>query len=114
MNHLWQINDKSSLSTALYASIGRGYGYSGQGLTSADRNNWFGSNNGQLNMAFRKADGTFAYDEVYGLNEQSENGSAMVMSKSVNSHNWYGLPINLYYKDWREYRSIWWYRPSLL
>ena len=91
LNHLWQINDKSSLSTALYASIGRGYGYSGQGLTSADRNNWFGSNNGQLNMTFRKADGTFAYDEIYGLNEQSENGSAMVMSKSVNSHNWYGL-----------------------
>ena len=42
LNHLWQINDKSSLSTALYASIGRGYGYSGQGLTSADRSNWYG------------------------------------------------------------------------
>ena len=46
LNHLWQINDKSSLSTALYASIGRGYGYSGQGLTSADRSNWYGSNSG--------------------------------------------------------------------
>mgnify|MGYP001209154364 CR=1 FL=1 len=60
LNHLWQINEKSSLSTALYASIGRGYGYSGQGLTSADRSNWYGSNNGNLNMTFRKADGTFA------------------------------------------------------
>ena len=91
MNHLWQINEKSSLSTALYASIGRGYGYSGQGLTSADRSNWYGSNNGNLNMTFRKADGTFAYDEIYALNEASENGSVMAMSKSKNFHNWYGL-----------------------
>ena len=73
-----------------YASIGRGYGYSGQGLTSADRSNWYGSNNGNLNMTFRKADGTFAYDEIYALNEASENGSVMAMSKSKNFHNWYG------------------------
>ena len=91
LNHLWQIDHKSSLSTALYASIGRGYGYSGQGLTSADRSNWYGSNNGNLNMTFRKADGTFAYDEIYALNEASENGSVMAMSKSKNFHNWYGL-----------------------
>ena len=91
LNHLWQINQTSSLSTALYASIGRGYGYSGQGLTSADRNNWYGSSYGSLNMTFRKDDGTFAYDEIYDLNQASENGSVMVMSKSKNYHNWYGL-----------------------
>lgn len=91
LNHLWQINDKSSLSTALYASIGRGYGYSGQGLTSGDRNNWYGSNKGQLNMTFRKSDGTFAYDEIYKMNQESEVGSVMAMSKSLNYHNWYGL-----------------------
>lgn len=91
LNHLWQINQKSSLSTALYASIGRGYGYAGQGLTSADRNNWYGSSYGTLNTTFRKDDGTFAYDEIYDLNETSENGSIMAMSKSKNYHNWYGL-----------------------
>ena len=42
-------------------------------------------------MTFRKADGTFAYDEIYALNEASENGSVMAMSKSKNFHNWYGL-----------------------
>ena len=31
LNHQWQIDDKSSLSTVAYVSIGRGYGYSGQG-----------------------------------------------------------------------------------
>lgn len=91
LNHLWQINDISSLSTALYTSIGRGAGYSGQGLTSADRNNWYGSSYGALNMTFRNPDGTFAYDQIYDLNEESIEGSRMVMSKSYNKHNWYGL-----------------------
>ncbi|WP_276965016.1 TonB-dependent receptor [Bacteroides graminisolvens] len=91
LNHLWQINSKSSLSTALYTSIGRGYGYSGQGLTSTDRNNWYGSSYGTLNTTFRNSDGTFAYDQIYDLNEASSNGSLMVMSKSKNFHNWYGL-----------------------
>lgn len=91
LNHLWQINEKSSLSTAVYASIGRGSGYSGQGYTGTDRSNWYGSNKGQLNMTFRNEDGTFAYDQIYALNQRSENGSQMIMSKSNNSHNWYGL-----------------------
>lgn len=91
LNHQWQINHKSTLSTALYVSIGRGGGNSGQGLTSADKNAWYGSSNGVLNMAFRNADGTFAYDQIQELNEQSDCGSKMVMTKSKNYHNWYGL-----------------------
>ncbi|MDR0659247.1 MAG: TonB-dependent receptor [Prevotellaceae bacterium] len=91
LNHLWQIDQKSSLSTALYTSIGRGYGYGGQGLTSEYRNKWYGSTNGILNTEFRKPDGTFAYDEIYALNQASTEGSLMAMSKSVNEHNWYGL-----------------------
>lgn len=91
LNHLWQIDQKSSLSTAFYISIGRGYGYAGQGLTSADRSNWYGSSDGVLNTTFRKSDGTFAYDEIYDLNEASEEGSVMAMSLSKNYHNWYGL-----------------------
>ena len=102
LNHLWQINSKSSLSTALYASIGRGYGYGGQGLTSTDRNNWYGANKGSLNMAFRNSDGTFAYDKIYDLNEASQNGSVMAMSKQNNFHNWYGL-ISTYTTKLGEY-----------
>lgn len=90
LNHLWQINEKSNLSTALYASIGRGYGFGGQG-TSAYSNSWYGSSDGTLNTTFRNSDGTFAYDQIYALNEASQNGSQMAMSKSINNHNWYGL-----------------------
>lgn len=96
LNHQWQINEKSSLSTVAYVSIGRGYGYSGQGYGKDEngttyRNMWYGSYKGTLNTYFRNADGTFAYDQIYDLNGGSENGSLMAMSKSINEHNWYGL-----------------------
>ncbi len=91
LNHQWQIDYKSSLSTALYMSIGRGSRYSGQGRTSADRNAWKGTNYGILNTTFRNPDGTFAYDKIQELNAASIDGSRMVMSKSNNNHMWYGL-----------------------
>lgn len=91
LNHQWQIDYKSSLSTALYMSIGRGSGYSGQGRTSADRNAWKGTNYGILNTTFRNPDGTFAYDKIQELNAASIDGSRMVMSKNNNNHMWYGL-----------------------
>ncbi|MBO5216907.1 MAG: carboxypeptidase-like regulatory domain-containing protein [Alistipes sp.] len=91
LNHQWQINYKSSLSTALYMSIGRGYGYSGQGRTSAYRSMWNGVNNGILRDDFRKPDGTFDYGAIQDMNAASTTGSNMVMSKSVNNHMWYGL-----------------------
>ena len=102
LNHQWQIDSKSSLSTALYVSIGRGSGYSGQGRTSADRSMWNGSSNGTLlstslttdlgtEICLRKNDGTFDYGAIQTLNAESLDGSRMVMSKSVNNHMWYGL-----------------------
>lgn len=96
LNHLWQINQKSSLSTVVYISLARGYAHKGQGYKKDEngviyRNKWSGSYNGKLNDYFRHEDGTFAYDEIYEMNAASKNGSKMVMSKSKNSHNWYGL-----------------------
>lgn len=93
LNHQWQINDKSSLSTVLYMSIGRGYGYSGQGNDEYGYSykDWYGVNYGVLQTKFRKADGTFDYGAIEDINEASEHGSMLVMSKSKNYHTWYGL-----------------------
>ena len=90
LNHLWQIDQKSSLSTALYVSIGRGNGYRGTG-DSTYANSWYGSTNGLVNTQFRRPDGTFDYDAVETMNAESTNGSKMVMSKMMNNHLWYGL-----------------------
>lgn len=90
INHFWTINQKTSLSTSMYASIGDGYGYSGQTFSSNDRTLWYGASNGIPSTSFRALDGTFDYGAIYGLNKASETGSKFVMSKSVNQHKWYG------------------------
>ena len=90
LNHSWQINNKSSLSSVVYMSIGDGWGYSGQGIYDY-RNSWFGCSNGVLNTQFRNADGTFAYDQIQEMNEKSTSGSQMIMSLSKNQHKWWGL-----------------------
>lgn len=92
LNHFWTINEKSSLSTALYASIGNGGGYSGQSYDSNDRTLWYGTSNGVPNNAFRSEDGTFDYGAIYTLNTDPSNinGSKLVMSNSINRHIWYG------------------------
>ncbi len=93
LNHVWQIDYKSSLSTSLYASFGRGYGYSGEaGLNSGySYSDWNGASYGTLNMNFRKPDGTFDYGKIEDINAASQYGSALIMSESRNYHNWVGL-----------------------
>lgn len=92
LNHLWQINEKSSLSNVLYMSLGRGGGYGGRG-SKTYKNSWYGTTKeGGLSTGnFRAADGTFNYTAVYELNSASLTGSEMVMAMSKNEHNWYGL-----------------------
>lgn len=50
LNHIWQINEKSSLSSAVYVSLANGYGYSGQGRgtyngTNLSNTSWYGASN---------------------------------------------------------------------
>lgn len=100
LNHTWQINHKSSLSSVIYASIGSGYGSSGQGYNSTYRNLWYGSTDGVLNWktvesngvtySLRHGNGMYAYDQVQLMNQNSTTGSLMAMSNSVNNHRWFG------------------------
>ena len=66
LNHQWQIDDKSTLSTVAYVSIGRGNGYNGQGNSEFGYSytDWRGASYGKLTTKFRNADGTFAYDKI--------------------------------------------------
>lgn len=96
LNHIWQIDYKSSWSTTFYMSFAKGGGYNGQGHgtyngTSLSNSSWYGASQGVLNDLFRCADGTFDYSAIQMMNMQSEQGSNMVMSSSNNSHEWYGL-----------------------
>ncbi|MDG2450406.1 MAG: TonB-dependent receptor, partial [Saprospiraceae bacterium] len=81
----WELtlNDKSSLSTVLYGSWGRGGGSGGIG----DRGN-------------RKftADGQWDFDAIVAANRASHasggDGDEYVLRNSVNNHSWYGVVAN--------------------
>lgn len=90
LNHFWTIDEKSSLSSVVYLSLGKGGGWGGQGYTSTDRTNWYGSSGGVPNALFRSADGTFDYGAIYALNKASDTGSKMIMSTAKNDHVWVG------------------------
>lgn len=98
LNHIWQINERSSLSSAIYLSLGSGYGYSGQGRGKLDgvsysSSSWYGTDNttGLPTTQFRRVDGTFDYGAVQDLNASSTEGSYMIMAKNRNDHTWLGL-----------------------
>jgi len=93
LNHTWQINDNSNLSTVLYTSIGRGNGYGAEANSDlgGSYSDLRGASYGTLATKYRNIDGTFDYAAVEEQNASSDGGSVYIMSKSKNYHNWYGL-----------------------
>ncbi len=81
LNWDFEINDKSSLSTVLYASWGRGGGTGGYG------------------KSFRTATGNIDFDTI-AANNATANGEGMfgnntyLIRSSMNNHAWYGLVSN--------------------
>lgn len=86
LNHYWDINDKTSLSTAAYVSFGSGGGGGFRGV----------------NKFIINPDGTSDYrDGLYGpidfdkIVDENEalgaNGSETILRASRNDHNWYGV-----------------------
>ncbi|GAB6008263.1 TonB-dependent receptor [Dysgonomonas reticulitermitis] len=101
LNHVWDINLKSSLSTALYLSLGSGGGYSGVGK---NRNYAYGSNTaGYVNneentdYPYRKNDGKIAgygtldFGKIMSENAENPNGSQLAIQNAINNHLWVGL-----------------------
>lgn len=99
LNHIWQIDNTSSLSTSAYLSITSGGGRTGLGRTvvapdgskTSYSSSWYGANNGVLNMQFRTPEGYYDYAAVEEMNANSTTGSNMVIGKQLNSHETYGI-----------------------
>ncbi|TXG36920.1 TonB-dependent receptor [Seonamhaeicola maritimus] len=82
LNHLWNINDKSVLSTAFYASFGSGGG-------RRDEGSKIGSNNYRIGSAGLQP---IDFDKVIEENKANGiGGSTDIISSSRNSHEWYGI-----------------------
>lgn len=103
LNHYWTINEKSTLSTALYASISSGGGR--RVRTSNSRyGNWLSWNNstGRPYATSYNADGSVnregtkltaeGYLDIDGVVRENQDGnSKMVFTLADNSHQWYGI-----------------------
>ena len=103
LNHIWQIDDASSLSTTLYTSIGRGFGRTaenGYNSTYAYSDLTRGAYNGEVTTTFRDpVTGMFDYAMVQDINAASEYGSELVLCENRNFHNWVGV-VSTYDKKW--------------
>ncbi len=81
LNHDWTINDKSFLTTALYASFGTG----GGGGTA-------GTNRSLFDVRLGGPDQPIDLDNIVGINSANGAlGSEAILRASRNDHNWYGL-----------------------
>ncbi|MGV0969445.1 TonB-dependent receptor plug domain-containing protein [Empedobacter sp.] len=99
LNWDWTINENASLSTVLYASMGRGGGTGnlGRGLFSLSQNGY---------NVFTQ-DGAINWNEVERYNKTIDGGigsgtsssssKGMVLRASVNNHLWYGGVTNFNY-----------------
>ncbi|WP_128331853.1 TonB-dependent receptor [Apibacter sp. HY039] len=92
LNWDWQISEKSSLSTVLYASWGRGGGTGGFGSTKSilDYRN---STTGQINW-----DAVVDYNQSNNIDGIGSSKSNYILRTSVNNHQWYGLVSNFNHK----------------
>ena len=82
INHLWNINDNSALSTAVYASFGSGGGRRDEGSKIGSDDYRIGSS-GLTPIDFDKV---IEENRANGV-----NGSSDIISSSRNSHEWYGI-----------------------
>jgi len=88
INWDWTISDRTSLSTVLYASIGKGGGTGILGNGPGFTLNGYDANNGTTN-----------WDVLADLNSKLTNGisqgnNGTTLRASVNNHFWYGLVSN--------------------
>ncbi|MCF6294387.1 MAG: TonB-dependent receptor [Flavobacteriaceae bacterium] len=120
LNHYWTISERTSLSTALYASWGSG---GGGGTLGSDLDAGAGFE-GDGRFKFNSPDyrignyGPLDFDRIVDENiANGANGSSAALRASRNDHNWYGLLSTLKTNltddlvllgglDWRSYKGI--------
>jgi len=97
LNHYWNINDKSNLSTAVYASWGNG----GGGGTAGDNRDLF-------NVRIGGDDQPVDIDNIVDINRANGEqglGSEAYLRASRNDHSWYGI-LSTYDRDLGEYFKL--------
>jgi len=94
INHYWNINSTTVLSTSVYASVSTGGGRRLRGDLASeveyDRNNFKFTS-----MDWRTGDGLIDWDKMIDHNNEINGKSDFIIANSINSHQWYGLLSSL-------------------
>ena len=90
MNHYWNINTTTSLSTAVYLSKSTGFGRRISGLQSNLLTFEYPTGEPKAETLLT-ADGHLDYNSVMNINQESQTGSQAIISMANNSHDWYGI-----------------------
>ena len=90
LNHYWNINPVTSLSTALYASKSTG---GGRRIVGNSNLLTFKYPTGEPyeNETLLTPDGHLDFDSMMRINQASNTGSQAIVAMSNNSHDWYGI-----------------------
>ena len=84
INDYWTLNNKTSITTSVYASIGHGGGSGAIGSYAS--------------TIVRDAEGHLLFDPQVVTNATSSTGSKYAIRNSINNHNWYGVLTTLNHK----------------
>lgn len=97
LNHSWEINQDTKLSTAVYASFGRGGGrrLDGPNAGSHTISGGIYEDLSALENLHRNNAGFVDFDQMIDENATSQTGSKTIISMSTNSHDWYGILSSL-------------------
>ncbi|PKQ65374.1 TonB-dependent receptor [Labilibaculum manganireducens] len=91
LNHYWTMDDKTSLTTSFYASVGSGGGRRVYGTQSKLLGVNY-STGEDYDVTMRTPDGLLDFEGVAAINAASTAlGSQAIIANSVNNHAWYGL-----------------------
>lgn len=94
LNHYWTINEKTNLSTVLYASMAKGGGRRTHGDTHLV-NFDYDTGRPYPGETLLTPEGLIDWDAAAELNAASANGSEVVIANGINNHNWYGIVSTL-------------------
>ncbi len=93
LNHQWSVNPNTSLSTAVYASFGRGGGRRLVGTNTGALS--VGYPSGDVSGTYQTAEGYLDFDRAVAENAESVNGSKIATAIGTNEHDWYGIVSSL-------------------
>ncbi|NPA67941.1 MAG: TonB-dependent receptor [Chlorobi bacterium] len=90
LNHYWNINSLTSLSTAIYVSKSSGGGRRVSG-NRKDLLTFEYPTGEPKESTLLTPDGHLDFDSAMKINQASSTGSQVIISNSNNSHDWYGI-----------------------